>query len=84
MRLTSFFKLYNICILLHSYNLFFKAKNWFEKSAIGQLCPARAANPPVQRGFGEVFFHDGHFKASLALAAEEVAASSPASSAVGQ
>ena len=34
MRLTAFFKLYKICILLHSCNLKIVAKNRFEKSAI--------------------------------------------------
>ena len=33
MRLTAFFKLYKICILLHRCNLKNFAKNWFEKSA---------------------------------------------------
>ena len=34
MRLTAFFKLYKICILLHRCNLKIFAKNRFEKSAI--------------------------------------------------
>ena len=34
MRLTAFFKLYKICILLHRCNLKILAKNRFEKSAI--------------------------------------------------
>ena len=34
MRLTAFFKLYKICILLHRCNLKISAKNRFEKSAI--------------------------------------------------
>ena len=34
MRLTAFFKLYKICILLHNCNLNFLAKNRFEKTAI--------------------------------------------------
>ena len=34
MRLTAFFKLYKICILLHRSNLNIFAKIWFEKSAI--------------------------------------------------
>ena len=34
MRLTAFFKLYKICILLHRRNLKMLAKNRFEKSAI--------------------------------------------------
>ena len=34
MRLTAFFKLYKICILLHRCNLTILAKNRFEKSAI--------------------------------------------------
>jgi hypothetical protein len=34
MRLTAFFELYKICILLHRCNLKIFAKNRFEKSAI--------------------------------------------------
>ena len=34
MRLTAFFKLYKICILLHRCNLKIFAKNRYEKSAI--------------------------------------------------
>ena len=34
MRLTAFFKLYKMCILLHRCNLKILAKNRFEKSAI--------------------------------------------------
>ena len=36
MRLTAFFTLYKICILLHRYNLKFFAKNRFEKLRISQ------------------------------------------------
>ena len=46
MRLTAFFKLYNICILLHRWKLKIFAKNRFEKSAIfvkihQQFCKCR-------------------------------------------
>ena len=37
MRLTAFFKLYKICILLHRCNLKFFAKNRFEKLRISQI-----------------------------------------------
>ena len=44
MRLTTFFKLYKICILLHRCNLKILAKNRFEKSAIFVKFQQKIAN----------------------------------------
>jgi hypothetical protein len=44
MRLTAFFKLYKMCILLHRCNLKIFAKNRFEKSAIFKQIQQNFAN----------------------------------------
>ena len=44
MRLTAFFKLYKICILLHRCNLKIFAKNRFEKTAISGKFSKNFAN----------------------------------------
>ena len=46
MRLTAFFKLYKICILLHRWNLKILAKTRFEKSAISVKIQQPFANVP--------------------------------------
>ena len=54
MRLTAFFKLYKICILLHRRNLKILAKNRFENSAIFVKFSNNFANVAILQNFAKV------------------------------
>ena len=54
MRLTAFFKLYKICILLHRCNLNILAKNRFEKSAIFVKFQPKFANFAKSANFCQI------------------------------